>query len=281
MSHLSENITNDVESQERVLVTGGTVLALSQGPLLIGYNVLGDTTGISLVVGALMAISGLFILTSADIDLNLYLKRNWKTCVAFSLGFLFLFAITILLLTVFFIIPAVPIACHILPYRTWNMPEGHIRYSESGALVLTLFCFAMAVLYFQQSFQAIGILAGYSSVVPAWTPLVLSGSWALGFLMCIAAYYWSKARGENLTQQWWTLLYVFLLTSGVAQILYTWLKADYGMHPEDGDMYPPATTVEWLQGPLQIIPTVIAMLFRKSMYGYLGQRWAKQRMEDG
>jgi hypothetical protein len=148
---------------------------------------------------------------------------------------------------------------------------------------MVLTALAMSIFYFQQQFPTVGILSGYTHVVPPYAPMILSGIWLAGMVFCVVAYYWSKSKGENLTQNWYTLGYAFLLSSGVASMTFTILQSVAEMRPilPIVEAVHDVTTLEYLQGPVGIVPTLLAFYYRRSMYGFLGERWAKQRMKDG
>jgi hypothetical protein len=278
---LRDSNDGEVRSQEKALMAGCIIGWTGMVIFVTGYGMFGDPTGISLVIGQFLQTLGIFVVTTADVDINLYYKRYPITCIVFSSIYVAAFVACSVTLSVVFFLPATPLLFYVFPFRTWRMENHRYLYSHSGCLVLFFLPLATALFYFQQTVEwdNRNFLTGYYITEPSYVPVLNCAGWSAGTIFIVGASYWSKSNKESPTLQFFVVFYAFVLWSGLTQILFCVLRY-HGVY-YNGKRQPEVSTLEWAQGPLAVIPTLVAFSFHKSMYGFLGERWAKQRMADG
>jgi hypothetical protein len=271
-SHSVSNAQGNLYSGGLALFIGGYVLDVVG--LLIdpdGNGNKADPGYFMMVIEAIMQVTGLIMLTQADLDANNYFKHHrarlklftfcWALYyILFSLG-----SMTEGGLGVGFMLEAFPLGY--LFYRFTpivEMEKGYKRTTEILTIVLALDLVGNGLVYF------IGCIYFDLKMWPGTTITIISVCNAAAVMY---AHRWSKRQGDSLTICFNTAVFTYLFCWGVQ--VFIWYFVALAIHS------PVATSISFLiVGPIHFIPTSIMLFFRKPIQGRLGREWLRKRVQN-
>jgi hypothetical protein len=238
------------------------------------------------LLGGIIAVSAICGGTTADLDLNAFLSKRSRLWAGFCVVIGFLLPVAIFLKVskagVVMMPPWIYAVIRFTPII--NLEFGYPLPTDICSLGFLLVAFSFGCGYLANS----GVSWTHLHVIgdqQEWGPsIALAGAMYLGMIFVGVMYRSAWSRGETPTVCFYMAVYAWLITNGVRSIMLDVFIRVYGYDADGGEMSRQNSSdfaMSSLNGPVYFTIPALTIMFRKSLYGVLGRRWAQDRMKDG